>query len=446
MQSLTPAPIRQLIRDRELATLSTDLRSANIDDLVDLMHELPINEAAVAYRLLHKDDALLVFESLDPDYQADLLNEFGQAEVAEAFGSLDPEDQAWLLDEVPAKVAKRLVASVSSDELDSAMALLGYPQDSVGRRMSPSVERAAPEERVADLLSRLRGQTDDGDLRTRIPVLERDRTLLGMVSLVDLIASDPNTAVGDIMDADPDFAFAEANAELVSRQVLDDGDLLLPVVDREHRLVGLLPIADAARIDRLAVEEDHARAGASEPLRRPYLRTSVFKLARKRVVWLLVLAVSATLTVQVLEVFEATLAEQVVLALFVPLLIGIGGNTGSQASTTVTRALAVGDVRLRDVGKVAAKELSTGLILGLILASVAMTVGSLVYGPAIGIVISLTIALNCPIAATVGGAIPLLARAVRVDPAVFSTPFISTFCDATGLLVYFTVARIVLGL
>lgn len=163
-------------------------------------------------------------------------------------------------------------------------------------------------------------------------------------------------------------------------------------------------------------------------------------------VWLLVLAVSAALTVQVLELFEDTLSQRVALALFIPLLIGIGGNTGAQAATTVTRAVAVGDVVTRDVWKVALKEVRAGLALGAVLAVLAFVVTSLVYGADIGAVIALTLIFNCPIAATVGGVIPLVARACKVDPAVFSTPFISTFCDATGLLVYFTVAITVLGL
>jgi magnesium transporter len=199
-------------------------------------------------------------------------------------------------------------------------------------------------------------------------------------------------------------------------------------------------------IDRNAVAEDQARAGASERLRRPYLLTSVPRIAKARIVWLLVLALSAVLTVQVLELFEATLSQQVALALFIPLLIGIGGNTGSQAATTITRALALGDVGLRDILKVASKEVRTGLLLGIVLALLAFAVASPFYGLGIGTVIGLTLLLNCPIAATVGGVIPLVARACRVDPAVFSTPFISTFCDATGLLVYFTVAVAVLGL
>lgn len=169
-------------------------------------------------------------------------------------------------------------------------------------------------------------------------------------------------------------------------------------------------------------------------------------LVRSRVVWLLVLAVGATLTVQVLEVFEATLEQVVTLALFVPLLIGTGGNTGNQAATTVTRALALGDVRPRDLGKVVFRELRVGLLLGILLGSLAFAVTGLIYGSDIGLVIGLTFVSLCTMAASVGGAMPLLARVVRADPAVFSNPFISTFVDAADLLIYFGIAKAVLGI
>src|SRR5690606_7747849 len=217
------------------------------------------------------------------------------------------------------------------------------------------------------------------------------------------------------------------------------------VVDAEGRLVGILTLDDAARILEREEDEDAARQGGTEPLRRPYLSTPVRTLVRSRIVWLLVLAVGATLTVQVLDAFEATLEQVTVLALFVPLLIGTGGNTGNQAATTVTRALALGDVGPRDVLRVLTRELRVGLLMGLMLGVLGAVIAGLVYEPHIGVVIGLTLVGICAVAATIGGIMPLIARAVKVDPAVFSNPFISTFVDATGLIVYFLIARAVLG-
>jgi magnesium transporter len=222
--------------------------------------------------------------------------------------------------------------------------------------------------------------------------------------------------------------------------------LALPVVDDSNRLAGMLTVADALRILEDAESEDTARAGGSEPLRRPYLATPVMRVVRSRVVWLLVLAVSAILTVQVLEIFEATLEQMVVLALFIPLLTGTGGNTGNQAATTVTRALALGDVRIRDMGKVLLREVRVGAVLGLMLGALGCAVASIFYGTGVGLVVGLTLLSVCTMAATVGGAMPLIGKSIKVDPAVFSNPFISTFCDATGLVMYFLIARTVLNL
>ncbi|GAB3059497.1 magnesium transporter [Sediminivirga luteola] len=438
--------IRELIQSRDLAPLAAKVRSLPVPAVVAVLDSLTIDDAAVVFRMLGKDQSVEVFDDLDSGTQADLISELGHSEIADVFAALDPEEQAWLLDEVPAAVARRLVSSLDRAEIEAAMNLLGYAPGSAGRRMSPEVIHTSPAETVGELLARVRGHEDGMDMLCTIPVLERDRTLVGQVDLLELMRHSDDTEVGTVMVSEPEFARTDDDGEQVARHALDEGILLLPVVDREDRLVGILPIADAARIDRDAVAEDQARAGGTEPLRRSYLLTPIRQVARARIVWLLVLAISAVLTVQVLDLFEATLAQQVALALFIPLLIGIGGNTGSQAATTVTRALALGEIEIRDGWKVAFKEIRTGLLLGGLLACLAFLIASLFYGTDIGAVIALTLIFNCPIAATVGGVVPLVARACKVDPAVFSTPFIATFCDASGLLVYFSVAILVLGL
>lgn len=224
------------------------------------------------------------------------------------------------------------------------------------------------------------------------------------------------------------------------------GHLALPIVDKESRLVGVLTLDDAAKILEYEETEDAARQGGVEPLRRPYFATSIRTLASSRIIWLFVLAIGATLTVQVLSVFEDTIDEVTVLALFVPLLIGTGGNTGNQAATTITRALALGDVRPRDAWRVFLRELGVGVLLGTLLGVLGGAVTALVFDPDVGLVIGLTLLAVCSMAAAVGGIMPMLARALRADPAVFSNPFISTFVDATGLIIYFLIARAILGL
>jgi magnesium transporter len=276
-------------------------------------------------------------------------------------------------------------------------------------------------------------------------VVDDHRRVVGVVGLRDLLGAEGSTVVGTMMrTAHP--GSADTDAEAVARRCADQGLLAVPIVDSESRLVGILTIDDAVRILQREENEDLARQGGAEPLRRPYLTTPVLQIVRSRIVWLLVLAIGAALTVQVLSSFEATLAQVTVLALFVPLLIGTGGNTGNQAATTVTRALALHDVGPRDILSVLAKESSVGATLGLLLGAAGFGVVSVVFDVRIGLLIGLTLLAVCTMAATVGGVMPLVARAIRVDPAVFSNPFITTFVDATGLVVYFGIATAVLQL
>ncbi|HTN59587.1 MAG TPA: magnesium transporter, partial [Protaetiibacter sp.] len=347
--------------------------------------------------------------------------------------------------ELPAVVAQRLLQGLPPRERQLTAEVLGYPQGSIGRRMSPEVIWTHPSLSVGETLSRLRARVHEAESVYTLPVLDDERRIVGVVGLRDLLGASDTALIESLMN-EPHLALVSEDAEIVARRCADLGLLVLPVVDRESRLVGILTIDDAVRILEREESEDAARQGGVEPLRRPYLSTPLTNIVRSRVVWLLVLALGATLTVQVLSVFETTLAQMTALALFVPLLIGTGGNTGNQAATTVTRALALGDVRPRDALRVLSREARTGAVLGLLLGALGFAIAGTVYDLQVGLVIGLTLLAVCTLAATVGGIMPLVARTIRVDPAVFSNPFITTFVDAIGLVVYFLIARAVLGI
>lgn len=444
MLDLRPVLARALVDD-DLRQAAAHLASAAPQEVAAALRQLPPEQSAVAFRLLSKDRALAVFEDLRPAAQRELVRMLGDEEVVEVFAALDPDNRVGLLDELPASVASGLLRQVPEEDRAATAVVLGYPRGSVGRRMSPQFVHVRAEDTLADVLARVRERGAVAETIYTIPVVDGSLRLVGVLSLRDALLHDPADTVADHL-ATPMFAYADEDAEEAARRCVERGVLAFPVVDREDRLIGILTVDDANRIVAAAGVEDAARAGGAEPLPRPYLLSSVAAIARTRVVWLLVLGVSAVLTVNVLEIFEGTLAENVALALFIPLLTGIGGNTGSQAATTVTRALATGEATPRDLGRVALKELRTGLLLGALLGTLGWAVASLVYGSGIGTVIGLTLVAVCTVAATVGGTTPLVAKAVGVDPAVVSTPFITTFCDATGLLVYFSIAGAVLGL
>lgn len=441
----------------EMLKVEGNIDPKNAPRMQELLHDTPIQDVialverqnsirgAVVLRLLKRQRSIEVFEALDAAHQADIIDELGNADVYDYFDELDPDDRVSLLDELPAEIADRLLRSLDKTERDVTGVVLGYPKGSIGRRMSPEVPEIYREMTVDEAIARLREDADRVETIYTIPVIRKDRRLVGVVGFRELFMARGNRLVEDLMN-EPVFARAHDDAEETARWFLPLDLLAIPIVDESQRLVGILTWDDATDIVEEEDSEDSARAGGTEALQQPYMSTPLLKLVRSRIVWLLVLAVSALLTVQVLDAFEGTLASAVVLSLFIPLLTGTGGNTGNQAATTVTRALALGDVRKEDLAQVLWRELRVGLLLGSVLGTLGFTLASLVYGLNIGIVIGSTLLLVCAMSATVGGLMPIIAKAIGADPAVFSNPFISTFCDATGLIIYFLIAKAVLGI
>ena len=450
-----------MLAQEDLAAIEATVHDMSPADLVRVLEREDPDDRAIIYRLLPREVAVEVFERFSPGMRADLLTGLRDEHVVAVFEHLDPDDRVSLVDELPATVSAKLFSGLSEKERALTAPILGYPSGTIGRHMSTEYVRLRPGMTPREAFDHVRASGDDAETVYLLMVTDDHRRLEGVVGMRDLIfalngdstdgdsrddgpAAEPIT-VRDLMKS-PESVTASEDAEKAARRAVRTTHLVTPVVDEENRLIGILTVDDANRIIDRADEEDAARAGASEPLDRPYLITSVTTLVRSRIVWLLVLALSAILTVQVLEMFEDALATVVTLSLFIPLLTGTAGNTGSQAATTVTRALAVGEVRLRDTWKVAWREVRVGLTMGLLLGLIGAVVAGLVYGMDFGLIIGLTLVSICTIAATVGGIMPMVARAIKADPAVFSTPFISTFCDASGLIVYFLIAKAVLGI
>lgn len=310
--------------------------------------------------------------------------------------------------------------------------------------MSPELVHAYPDETVTETLDRVKTRGHDAETIYTVPVIDRARVLVGVVSLRDLLLADPAASVETITTR-PIFAHADDEAETTAQRCVDRGILAMPVTDREHRLVGVLTIDDAVEVIEQARDTDEARAGPREPLEQPYLVASILAITRPHRVAVRPRGVRDPDGERARDLREHPRRDGA-LALFIPLLTGIGENTGSQAATTVTRALAVDDVAPRDVFRVAAKEMRVGITLGVILGLAGFAVASAMYDTDIGTVIGTTILAVCTMAATVGGIMPPIAKSIGVDPAVFSTPFISTFCDAAGLIIYFSIAKAVLGI
>lgn len=398
-----------------------------------------------AFGLLPHRRARQVLALLDPANQAEVLDSVPEAARRALLNDMEPDDRARLLSCVPLPTANAMLEALSTEERASTEALLHHPVNSAGRIMSPEFLRLSPAMSVAEALDAIRQGRERAETIHIMPVAGDDMRLVGMIDLARLVLAEPEARVGTLEFEDVPAVSVDDDQEDVARLMKSVDLMVVPVVEDES-LVGIITFDDAMEVLEFEEVEDFARTGASEPVGRPYLNVPILRLVRARIVWLGLLAVAATLTVNVLGFFEGMLESVVTLSLFIPLLIGIGGNTGAQSATTIVRALAVDDVSPANILNVAVREAATGLTLGLIISAITFAVVSYVFDANIAIVVASTLVAICLLAALVGSVMPIIARVLGIDPAVFSAPFVTTIVDTTGLIVYFTVARFVLNI
>lgn len=415
-------------------------------EIADELSRMAEGRAIIPFRLLDKDRELEVFEELDPAQQQSILLGLRDHAFQELLEEMDPDDRARLLGEVPAKIATRALAGLSPSERRMTAALLGYPENSVGRYMTPETVILHRDLTVGRALEVVRAQGADVENIYTLPVVSDGRRMVGTVALGDLVISDANRLLKDVVDVFAPRLRAYEPAESAARLMQEANLVALSVVDSEERFVGMLTFDDALEVIEAADTEDMARQSGASPVSDHYVSVGVLRLVGARVGWLMVLLVAATLTVNVMQSYEATLEQVTALALFVPMLIGTGGNVGAQSATAIVRALAVGEVRVRDLPRVLWKESRVGFMLGLSLAALALGIGSFLVGTLIALVVACTVIAICTWAAIIGSAMPLLANKAGVDPAVVSSPMVATLVDATGLIIYFSIARMILGI
>jgi magnesium transporter len=438
--------LHEWIRERDWKSLRDWYVRHGVLEVAEAIARLNDEGRAVAFRMLPKERALHVFESMDPAEQGKLLASLRDYQVSELFNHIDPDDRVRLLDELPAVVAKNLLEGLNPEERKLTSVLLGYPENSVGRIMSPKFMDLRATMTVSEAMNKIRQTGRRAETLYTIPVTDETLHLIGVVSLRDLVLARPEETVGKLMNTDVYSARADEDQEKPARLIQEANLLAMPVVDREGRLVGVFTVDDAMEVVELEDTEDIALGGASRPLGMPYMSVSVFGMVRHRVVWLLVLVVAATLTVNILNHFENALEAVVALALFIPFLIDTGGNVGAQSSTLVVRAMAVDEVQVTDLLKVMWRELGVGTLMGLMLGALSLIPVTVFFGFQMALVLAVSLVSICTVAALAGAALPMTARRLGVDPAVVSAPIITTLVDATGLIIYFLVARALLNL
>ncbi len=427
----------------ELAQWLKDTDEVTIAAELDHLDAEPRSEI---FSQLSPDRAADIFDYLEPAIQAQLLTAMDSGEAFALFEELEPDDQARLLEEFePEQVATFLDILSPKDRTATAL-LLEYPAESAGRIMSPNFLALRADMTVAEALSLVRRDGEDVETIYFLPIVDEAGHLLGSIELESLVMAEMSDRVEDLKYLKSDSFSVRDDQEDVARYIQSADSIAVSVVEDDDTLVGIVTVDDAMDIIQREETEDIARASAVAPLGKPYFAVTSLQLVKSRIVWLSMLAIAATLTVNVLTAFEATLEQVVTLALFIPLLIGIGGNTGAQSATTIVRALAVDDVRTSDLVRVGLRESGVGLLLGSSLAVVAYFIVWAVFDQDIALVVSLTLVAICTLAALVGSLMPLIARMIHVDPAVISAPFVTTIVDASGLIVYFTIATVVLGL
>ena len=438
--------LREALSSGNVGNIATWLEERPPHDIAGEFTRLDSVQSALVWRLLNRDRALDVFEELGVQEQQELLNGMRDQAFREILESMDPDDRARMLGEAPATFAHRVLQGLSAKERAMTASLLGYPEDSVGRVMSPEVVTIPESTPVPDIVKVIKRKGKDAETIDILAVVDRSRKLVGVMELSQVVMADEDLTAGDLADANAPTLAATDDAEGAARLVQETNRLGLVVVDSETRVLGVLTVDDALELIEEADTEDVARQAATLPSSGHYLSASPIRLAGLRVVWLLILIVAATLTVSVLQLFETSLEAVTALALFIPLLVGTGGNVGAQAASSAVRALAVGEVRPSDALRVAWRESRVGLLLGLVLGALAFGAGWIVAGIPVGLVVGISVILVCIWAATVGSLMPLMARALSIDPAVISAPLVTTLVDATGLVIYFLVAGVILGI
>ena len=445
--------LKKLLDDKKYQTLKDILTTMNGADIAAVFEEMDEERTPLLFRLLPKELAAETFAELSPELQEHLIRGFSDKELREVVSELYVDDAADLVEEMPASVVKRILAQADPDMRREINEILRYPENSAGSIMTTEYVSLRPNMTIAEALQRIRRTGVDKETIYTCYVT-KERRLIGTVSVKDmLLAPDENIVVSEIMDENVISVSTLTDQEEVAQMLSKYNFLALPVVDTDGRMVGIVTFDDA--IDVLVEEttEDIEKMAGMLPSEKTYLRSTPWDLFRHRIPWLLLLMVSATFTGMIITRFESALAAQVVLTAFIPMLMDTGGNSGSQASVTVIRALSLGELELRDLPKVVWKEVQTAVLCGVALAMLCfvkiMVFDRIILGNTditvmTAFVVCLTMAVTVLVAKVVGCTLPLFAKKLGFDPAVMASPFITTIVDALSLLVYFGIANALL--
>ncbi|MGB5848135.1 MAG: magnesium transporter [Ignavibacteriaceae bacterium] len=453
LSKLLQPEIQSLIAERKLSILKEILSDWSPADIADLIVDLSEQEQVIIFRLLSNELAADTFEQLEIETQKDLLKAMAQSEVAAILNEMSPDDRTALLEELPSAAAKQLIRLLSAEERKIAQTLLGYPENSVGRLMTPDYIAIRPEWTIKETLKFIRENAEDKETLNVVYVIDEKGKLLDDITIKDFILAEPKEKVADIMDGN-DVALNVHDDQEEAVEIFKKYDrIALPVVDKFNVLIGIVTVDDVLDVAEEEATEDIHKLAAVEAFEEPYPTIPLLEMVKKRAVWLTILFIAQILTAVVMGYFESEISKAIVLSIFIPLIISSGGNSGSQAATLVIRAMAVGEINLSDWWRIMQREILSGLIIGLILGLLGFLQVALLanFSAAIGvhwILIGITIALSIigiVLWGTLSGSmLPFILKRLGADPATSSTPLVTTIVDIVGLIIYFSVAIIIL--
>jgi len=446
--------VSALIEQRELHALRDTLIDSAPVEIAELFQHLSDEERVLIFRILPREVAADIFAELDVDLQRTILNGLGDKQTARLLYEMAADDRTALLEEIPAEAARQLLALLPKEERDVALTLLGYPEGSVGRLMSPDYLTIHEDWKVREVLDHIRAHGQESDSLDTLYVVDAKGVLVDEVTVKSLLLASLDDEVASLMNYKFEALSVQNDQEQAVELFKKYDRPTLPVVDGHGVLLGIVTVDDILDVQEEEVTEDIQKLGGSEALEDAYIKTPVATLIRKRASWLILLFVGEMLTTSAMASFEGEIQRAVVLALFVPLIISSGGNSGSQASTLIIRALAVGEIRTRDWFHIMRRELVTGWALGSILGVVGflrIVIGaqfSDMYGPhwfLLGVTVLFSLMGVVTLGSLAGSMLPLALKRLNLDPATSSAPFVATLVDVVGLILYFTIAALLLS-
>ncbi len=446
---MTKEVFERLLSEKQYKAIKSIFDTMNPVDTAVLLPEFDEREVVLLFRLIPKENASMVFTYLEPEEQQLLLEAFTEKELKSIMDDMFVDDTVDVIEEMPANVVKRMLKAAGGDKRNAINTILNYPEDSAGSIMTIECIRLSPTMTIGDALKQIKSMGVYSETVNICYVVEKHR-LLGTITAMDLLTCDDDEKIVDVMDENPITVHTYTDKEEVA-QLFDKYDVFtIPVLDKENCFVGIVTVDDAIDVIQEEAEEDFQKMAAIAPTDKLYLKTSVFELFKNRIPWLVLLMLSATFTGMIISSFEDALSKIVVLTAYIPMLMGTGGNSGSQASVTVIRGLSLGEIEIRDVLKVLWKEIRVSVLCGVSLAVACfvkiifidgMLLNTQGVDNTVAIVVALTLCMTVICAKVIGAVLPIVAKIVKLDPAVMASPFITTIVDAVSLIVYFGIAR-----